>query len=481
MKKKLLLTCLIALSILCSACHTGSSSGQGDDSIQDSSSNQETIRKETEQQSEAHSGTEEQSSLSPDLGANASLISNLYIKGGDVRSALSFSLTQSEWELSRLKCGFMTQDNIYADSWNTTASAVLETESGRTIYGITPEFYAAGEKNGQCEIRFFLDESLPYISVKGDPRLEGDYYSFQEAFSRPEVFTRYLCKADLYLYPTEDLWLLRNEIYAAHGRKFDSQVLNQYFSAQPWYRPLLEPDEFSDSLLSDVERKNIVLIRELEEEPFDERNTIDGIDYASEWDRLPAAPYLSWLKPGHETGLSADLTRAKDMGVYYAVPGSISIPASITQEQFSIVQNGGEAEVVLNELTGESQMLSLDPYADDGSVYGYLMYKQGETPSSHSMETGLEADLENGTYTLWQTSADTVMKIVYEGDIYLLKGAVTGAYTSISEASKNQKEIFAAEPAGKGGEDGLADRSVSGNELSYNEKGYFSAVYYLGD
>lgn len=188
-----------------------------------------------------------------------------------------------------------------------------------------------------CSITFHLDDTVPYITVDGDARLKGDYYSFQSSFSRPEVFTRYLSKEDLYLYPTKDLWLLRNEIYAVYVRKFEPEILNQYFSAKAWYRGLLDPDKFSDSLLSDIEKRNITLIRGLEEEPSDKRNKIDGIDYASEWDRLSPAPYLSFLHTGQETGLSADLTKAKDMGVYYSTPGTISVPASITQEQFTAV------------------------------------------------------------------------------------------------------------------------------------------------
>lgn len=169
------------------------------------------------------------------------------------------------------------------------------------------------------------------------------------------------------------------------------------------------------------------------------------------------------------------------MGVYYSVPGTISVPASMTQEQFSAVQNGGEAEVVLNALTGESQLLSLDPNPGDSNSYGYLMYDKGTMPSSQGSETGVIADLENGTYTLWQTSADTVMKTVYEGDIYILKGAVTGAYTSLAEASKTQTEICAGAPESGGETEVLADSSVLGNALYYNSKGYFTAVYYLGD
>ena len=348
-------------------------------------------------------------------------------------------------------------------------------------YSIIPEFSGVDPVKGVCSITFHLDDTVPYITVDGDARLKGDYYSFQSSFSRPEVFTRYLSKADLYLYPTEDLWLLRNEIYAAHGRKFDSEVLNQYFSAKAWYRGLLDPDKFSDSLLSDFEKWNIALIRALEEEPFDKRNMIDGIDYASEWNRLPPAPYLSYLHTGRETGLSADLTKAKDMGVYYIAPGTVSVPASITQEQFSAVQNGGETEVLLNALTGESQLLSLDSNAVGSNAYSYLLYDKGTAPSSNGNGAGIIADLENGTYTLWQTSEDTVMKTVYEGDIYILKGAVAGDYSSLSESAESQKEICVDTAESRGGTEELARRSVLGNELFYNSKGYFTAVYFLGD
>jgi hypothetical protein len=34
-----------------------------------------------------------------------------------------------------------------------------------------------------------------------------------------------------------DLEILRNEIYARHGRIFNRKDLQEYFSAQPWYSP----------------------------------------------------------------------------------------------------------------------------------------------------------------------------------------------------------------------------------------------------
>jgi hypothetical protein len=60
-----------------------------------------------------------------------------------------------------------------------------------------------------------------------------------------------------------DLRLLRNEIYARHGRPFATPWLADYFRAQPWYSP--RPD-YSDAELSPVERANITLIAKREEE-----------------------------------------------------------------------------------------------------------------------------------------------------------------------------------------------------------------------
>lgn len=60
----------------------------------------------------------------------------------------------------------------------------------------------------------------------------------------------------------EDLRVLRNEIYAKHGRVFKDPNLQKYFAAQPWYQP--NPD-FKDDGLSEVESKNLAVIKEVED------------------------------------------------------------------------------------------------------------------------------------------------------------------------------------------------------------------------
>jgi hypothetical protein len=60
-----------------------------------------------------------------------------------------------------------------------------------------------------------------------------------------------------------DLRLLRNEVYARHGRPFQTPWLADYFRSEPWYAPR---KDFSDAELSATERANIALITKREEE-----------------------------------------------------------------------------------------------------------------------------------------------------------------------------------------------------------------------
>jgi hypothetical protein len=60
----------------------------------------------------------------------------------------------------------------------------------------------------------------------------------------------------------EDLRVLRNEIYARHGRIFKDKELQKYFAEQPWYKP--NPD-FKDEMLTEKDYKNLAAIREAEE------------------------------------------------------------------------------------------------------------------------------------------------------------------------------------------------------------------------
>lgn len=57
-----------------------------------------------------------------------------------------------------------------------------------------------------------------------------------------------------------ELWIARNEIYARKGRKFTNTFLESYFYNCEWYNPKIEPADFDENLLSDVEKRNVELL-----------------------------------------------------------------------------------------------------------------------------------------------------------------------------------------------------------------------------
>jgi YARHG domain len=77
-----------------------------------------------------------------------------------------------------------------------------------------------------------------------------------------EMFLQRLCqtrlaRSDLQGLTPYQLRVLRNAIYAFHGRPFAAADLRQVFSVQPWYRA----DQFySDRRLTQIDDQNVVLI-----------------------------------------------------------------------------------------------------------------------------------------------------------------------------------------------------------------------------
>ena len=280
---------------------------------------------------------------------------------------------------------------------------------------------------------------------------------------------RYMNRADFLGFRVEELRLIRNGIYAKKGAIFQSEDLNRYFGSKPWYHGEVPVSEFPEAWISGVERANLELLKEMEAAAEEHEATRKAVA------DLPKAPYLQYLDQYRETGMEADMNLAEDMGIYYAVPGVIKHPVTFTEEQRQAMEKGEDVAIVVDEVSGETKMLRKYP-GSAPNVNVYLWYEKGTEPDADTEVVSAWFDMESGIHTLWHFSDDTIMKNVYEGDIYILKGAVTGAHLSLELASADQREITI--PASNT-EPWKTD--VSGNYLFHDGKGYFTAVYYLGD
>jgi len=71
----------------------------------------------------------------------------------------------------------------------------------------------------------------------------------------------------------EDLRVLRNEVYARHGRIFKDADLQKYFDAQPWYKA--NPD-FKDDQLNEIEAANLAKIKAAEDSATSKFSEAEG-------------------------------------------------------------------------------------------------------------------------------------------------------------------------------------------------------------
>ena len=81
----------------------------------------------------------------------------------------------------------------------------------------------------------------------------------------PDSNSRYYSASELSSMSNWDLYLARNEIYARHGRGFVREDLQAHFNSCSWYTRRIEPEDFNEYVLSDVERSNAYTMKDIEE------------------------------------------------------------------------------------------------------------------------------------------------------------------------------------------------------------------------
>ena len=95
--------------------------------------------------------------------------------------------------------------------------------------------------------------TLPLISVRAQDGLQSwENFDFAKQSVKP---------ADLSNLALDDLKFLRGIVFGKHGRVFKDADIKAYLENQSWYKPNLE---FRNSMLNDVERKNLDVIRDAE-------------------------------------------------------------------------------------------------------------------------------------------------------------------------------------------------------------------------
>ena len=103
--------------------------------------------------------------------------------------------------------------------------------------------------------------------------------ALEEEYVIPGSDSRYLTDADVEGLDLDQIRLAINEIYARHGRAFQTEDLNEYFSSKSWYTPLYSADGFAaieDSVMNDYEKENIKFLAAIRDRANRETQALDG-------------------------------------------------------------------------------------------------------------------------------------------------------------------------------------------------------------
>lgn len=103
-------------------------------------------------------------------------------------------------------------------------------------------------------------KELQYLQLTRDGKLIS--VDLNNIRQYPEVSERLLEKKELLDKTKEELMIMRNEPFAAYGYIFKNKFLKNYFVSKEWYDPQF--DDVSERL-SEIEKKNIQLIKQVEE------------------------------------------------------------------------------------------------------------------------------------------------------------------------------------------------------------------------
>lgn len=165
-------------------------------------------------------------------------------------------------------CGFSREKEWL--NYGVGETVLAYTDDGTIYYVMKPTDFACAVEEGECAAEYqTMEEQVDEIAdtVRIDAR---DIHFDAEKYMIPVSSTISLTKDALLNMTDNELWIARNEIYARHGREFTNEYLQKWFDACSWYEKTSEADAFDESVLSQIEKDNLEVIKSVEE------------DYASE-------------------------------------------------------------------------------------------------------------------------------------------------------------------------------------------------------
>lgn len=118
------------------------------------------------------------------------------------------------------------------------------------------------DENGNDLIETFEENQTKQLEEEMEEKNKSE--AINNDYILPQSSSRLLTDSDISGLDLREINYAKNEIYARHGRLFDSAELQNYFNSKNWYHGTIAADTFSNALLSDVEQKNAEFLSTIE-------------------------------------------------------------------------------------------------------------------------------------------------------------------------------------------------------------------------
>ncbi len=339
-------------------------------------------------------------------------------------------------------------------------------ETKEELSSVTEEDQEAMPASEEAEEERLEDE-------EPEPEVAEEIVEDENPYILPDSSTRVYSLEELDGLTKAELRIARNEIYARHGRRFDSQDLQEYFYGKSWYKGTVDPEDFDPDELNQTEAENIAVIEEAEAlattyvtdsmEPKDTDTSYSV--FAASWEVIKdyGFDFDSWMIYGNYhsdewnySPLSYTLAggSAVDDGDYYTVQAVFAKPLKVPADP----QPGDSYTAVINELTGEEETFTY--VLEDGTGAGYYRGENGE-------ECYISNIGSDGMAELMEGSADRVDVPFYDGVLRISKDAETGAavlrgpYETVTESDFEEDNWF--------------------NAVAFDGSGYVMQLIFVGD
>ncbi len=131
---------------------------------------------------------------------------------------------------------------------------------------LNPENEAAKKERDRIKLELTYQSLAPAAPAAPAPARQEETPFIPEHLTKVEGYLvapdRVLSEAELQGRSKAELRVMRNEIFARHGRIFQTADLNAYYSAKPWYK---QDPNYADSMLSEVDKQNVKILQERED------------------------------------------------------------------------------------------------------------------------------------------------------------------------------------------------------------------------